>query len=443
MRRGGRALRAGPLAVGIAATTMMAASTAAPLAQAQGLALRDLIRLAGDRSPTIDIARQQLMARDAEASSAAAAFFPSLDVSATHGVRKGSVRYPWASEYSVSLTEKLYDGGESVIQLRSARLNEDLARLELSQTQNSQALEIARNYYDYSLAFALLDVRKQQREILDRLYRTILNQYRQGLKTHQDYLRFEIQAQRAEIDVALAETDLARALNALMKSVGTVSGPIQVAALQIDPAIVLADQVVVDPLDIEHTFEFRSSLLESSIADQATKLARARYWPQFFLTSEVAYGDSDYLGPRPSSQTSTGGAFSWNALLTVRYNLWDWGTRKRSVLIAESNRLIRANEIQRELNTVRERSSNLKVNVPVLKSSFQLNRKLLKLEQDSYRLLELDYRNGKIPYIDLITGLTNLLDSRVRLFRSTYELLSNQAEMLYFKGTLYETLSNS
>jgi outer membrane protein TolC len=63
------------------------------------------------------------------------------------------------------------------------------------------------------------------------------------------------------------------------------------------------------------------------------------------------------------------------------------------------------------------------------------------MEEESNRLVEQQYNDGKVTYLDLITSLNELLNAKVQFYSAYYEALLNVAKYDYYKGTIYESLA--
>jgi outer membrane protein TolC len=74
------------------------------------------------------------------------------------------------------------------------------------------------------------------------------------------------------------------------------------------------------------------------------------------------------------------------------------------------------------------------------KANYALTQELLSGEQTSYGVILQDYEEGRSPYLDLITSLSDLLDAKVRVFNAYYGLAQDLAKFHYYDGNLYETI---
>ena len=69
-----------------------------------------------------------------------------------------------------------------------------------------------------------------------------------------------------------------------------------------------------------------------------------------------------------------------------------------------------------------------------------MTRELLVMEQQSYAILEADYRNGRAQYLDVILNLNSWIDARSKFNASYYGLKKQQLLYSFHQGDLYEYL---
>ena len=429
------------------------AATAPPLAP---LSLKDSLRWALDNSPTFDSARKTQAMRELEATSAYAKMLPSLDFTTTNGLQNNLIlnglgstdtlttpnpTAPWYSYMNLGITENLYDNGVSWTNSRIANLNKRLASVSYFKSRDSLALDLATEFYHYSLAVALLEVRKQQQDILGKQFKSLTSEYHQGFKNRSDYLRFKAQVQKAQIDRIAAENSLIESKMNLRKIMG-VNYKAQDFPDFI-PVQITQDQKLVrllkaETLSMEKAYEFQTAQIQKEINDKTVDLTVRNYWPQVSVTSGVNYSNQNYINTNTDFNSNY--QLNWNALLTLTYNLWDWGTRKRDVEVAKFNRDIENNTLDQTLLETDAAMKTLVADMERVSLTFNLTYELLALEQETNRDLERNYREGKISYLDLVTELQNLLDAKVQYYTSYFDVLINSAKYKYYEGKIYDSL---
>jgi outer membrane protein TolC len=418
------------------------------------LTLRETLRFALENSPTFDSAQKALVARELEYQSAIAKMLPSADLNATQGLQNNipisstntlitpNPAAPWYSSLNLGVTETLYDNGISLTGLKVADLSRDLAAVNLAKARDALSLSVATEFYRYSLATALLEVRRQQQSVLEKQFRTLTSQYHQGFKTRSDFLRLKTQVQRAEIETTNATNGIELSVSELRRLVGaklddeTPPPEFTAVAIHRERPIEKLIPAAAPPLDA--VYDFRISKIQQEINGKSVTLAQRNYWPRVSVTSGLLYSNFNFLNS--DVPFNTGNQLSWNALLTIQYNLWDWGTRRRDVQLAEVNRDVQGNSIRQGLLDTRSQLQRLMIDLSRLSRNYQASRELLSLEEESNRNLESQYREGKVAYLDLITSLNSLLDAKVQYYSAYFDTLSGIARHGYFQGKLYDSV---
>ncbi len=410
------------------------------------LDLPQAIQYALEHSPVYDASRRNAEIAELQVSSALSRFLPSADAQAVQGVQEPVLgpNPPWTSQLGLTITETLYDNGQSYTQFKSARASRDAARLAELQARDQLSLSVARQFYQFSLATQLLEVQQKQHDLLEDQYRLMQSRYRQGLRTRQDFLRLKVQVQRTDLDL-ITSRDSIRASRTELKRLLGVEDWSHDAGLEFVP-ITPADQaprgLPTEMSAIEKSYEYRLADIQKSINHYSVNLAERRYWPQLSVTAGAGYGVSNYLGATAVAPATTG-PWSWNALLTLQYNLWDWGTRRRDVQVAIHQEAVSNDGLRSSVLSTRVEKENVHFLLKRLKQSDQLNRELLAISQESFDTIDANYRQGKSTYLDIINSLSDLLDAKTRVYNTYYSLLQNLAQYRYYEGTLYDSIAST
>jgi outer membrane protein TolC len=418
------------------------------------LTLSDAIQTALENSPTYDSAEKNEVVNRLQYRSSIAKLLPSIDFSSTDGLQNNipiasnaatlltpNPTAPWYSTLNLGITENLYDNGVSLTGLAVADLSQDVAEISSLKVRDNLVLNVADEFYTYSLSSVLLEVRKQQQALLEKQFDLLSSQYQQGFKTRADFLRLKTQVQQAEIDRIEAEdaltqsgTKLRQILGINLKQDTTYSfTPVSVAWNEKFDVLKEIHQPSLDQF-----YDTRIAKLQNDINEKSVDLVRRNYYPQVDLTTGANYNNQSYLNS--TEPFSAGHQLSWDALITVQYNLWDWGIRKRAVQIAEGTRDMQADTITLGLQQDQQDLEGMMGNFAKIKRNFRLSRELLGMQEESNSLLEAQYREGKVTYLDLITSLNGLLNSKIQFCTSYFDVLRSLAKYDYYKGQIYDSL---
>lgn len=419
-----------------------------PFSSEAQVSLQDAIAYAHLHSPRVSTARQTQELRGLEYKNSVAKLLPSVDLTAVHGLQNNipinsnytlftpNASSPWISSLNLGLTETLYDNGVSLNQTRVTKMAQELADVAFQKARDLLTLDVMKEFYQFSLLDALARLKEQQRATLHKQFSTLSHQYKQGLKTKLDFLRFKAQLQRTEIDVLHALKDQASSSVALQRLLGRGEEeaplsfiPVEVSHPQKEEALFPKDVPA-----LEQVYDYKLAQIQGEINNSEVRLAVRRYWPQVFLTGGVNYSNFNYVNS--VSPFAAGSQLSWTLLLTLEYNFWDWGVRRRDMRIAEINRNVLQNDLSLNLLQVGADLRTLGVTSERLKGDYLLSKELLSFENENYLNLALQYQEGKVTFLDLITSLNNLLDAKIQFMTSYFRALQNLAQYQYYKGTL-------
>lgn len=428
------------MAVGQSAAPEPVASTESPR-HSLTLDLKQAVQYAVDHSPLLEAFRREVAITDMLRKNAYSVMLPQLDLSSRHGVADrdptlGLNKY--VSEAGVGITENLYDNGISLLGYDAAKITKRIADLTYENERDRLAFNIASQFLNLSLVTRLLEVQKTQYDIIQRQFNSISSQYKQGVKTRRDYLRFKSELRRSEIQLQNAETRLKNASADLIKLL-TSTEEISHTDFRFhaEPvALATVKRVPQQKPVVENHWIFQVARLRSETFEIDVDIARRDYYPNVFLTGGAFYGSNNYW--KTGSDFNDNDFTSWNAILTVNFNLWDWGIRNRNITIAKDRKIQREKTIETELNEFIATNEKLMTNMNLSNANFLTAQELLTIETEGYAFLESEYRNGRVTYLDLILGLRDLLNAKIQMFTSFYDLRTQLLQYKYHQGLLYE-----
>ncbi len=406
-----------------------------------------LIQLAEQNSPQIRQSKLALEQSQLEMKTAFAKFFPSVDLLTEHGLRD---RYPDAdarptaavSSLTLQATEKLYDNGATITNYKLAQSKYQRLLLQYEIERDDQLLKLANTFYDWSSNWQDRQIANNKRDLLRQQFNMLEAWYKQGLKTKRDVLRIETEVRKLQIDLLRRDNDLENLLEKLAAQAGVSREDLRKNGIGAEEAS-LTSPIDSGPWPELKGVENRRSRvfkMENREAEYASRLIERSYWPTVDLTGQIYDKYADYLDTgRGFYDTRVSG---WSALVTINYNLWDWGIRRRDLEISRvKERNVQAKNEQALLDLeVNLRDVTLRLNE--FAETAKMTKELLKIEQQSYNILEAEYRNGRATYLDLITNLNSLVDARSRFAGTYFSLKKQQITYAYHKGTLYEVLQS-
>lgn len=366
-----------------------------------------------------------------------AAFLPSLDLSSRYGIDRSlpnSGENPQVSALDITLSEKIYDNGESIVRYDRSKAEQTVADLSRKQSRDRYILETIQAYYAYCQANALLKIETEQAEIIKKQLTNAENQYHNGSKTKKDFLRFRTQSEKSLSALSNAQASLEIAKRKLSIHIGATDTSVAFLSEQAKP---LDTKSPTFDLRIENTVLYRIQTLEEQIARFDTELVRKKHRPELFLETQASYNASQFLGTGDPLYEKD--RVNWTAMLSLKYNLWDNGTRRRDISIALAGEAVAQAERTQRLQDASLEIETQKIKMQQSQENFERALRLLESEKETYQLFEQDYYQGRASYLEFIERLDSVLSARQNVERSYFTLLETRAASHFYQGDIYET----
>jgi outer membrane protein TolC len=312
--------------------------------------------------------------------------------------------------------------------------------LEYQQDRDDQLKKLAETFYDWSAAWQDRQISDNKRDLLRKQFNVLEAQYKQGLKTKRDVLRIETEVRRLQIDLLHKDNDLEVKLQTLSALAGISREQLRTSGVNAEEAKIDAP-IASGPwpeLKVEDHRRFRIYKKASEVSEMESRLVERDYWPQISLAGEVQNKYSDYADT--GKRFDTYEYWQWQALLTIKYNLWDWGERSRNLQIARIKERTVQSTNEQSLLDLDVELRDVWLRLKEYSETVRLTKDLLVIEQQSLDIMRTEYSNGRVTYLDLITNLNSWVDARSKFATSYFSLKKQQATYAFHKGTLYDYL---
>ncbi len=401
------------------------------------LTLQEAINIGLEQSPVINSAKREQTIAEAELRSNLARFFPSLDLTSSHGLARTSPNAgatdPWTSEFKLALSETLYDNGVNINRYRFNDLRRSKTELEFKRARDQFILDSCVLYYKFQIQQYIKGVRLKQHQRIMGEYKLAEKQYRQGMKSRRDFLRFFSQIQRSEVELEESEKSIENLNHDLQALINLPAAEFTAETEELKP-ITTPDK----ELKYTDTVTSKISELAQKTGELDTNLVERRWWPEIILKSEVFYRNGNYLNT--DLPFENGHSQGWNALVVLNFNLWDWGTRSRDAEVARQRQMINENGIVSERLRIDTELKSLRTEIKQLARTNALNKEIFKAEEQTNKILTTEYQQGRLPYIDLITSINDYRGAEIALVNSHFRLKELLARYYFHQGSIYEKI---
>ena len=398
--------------------------------------LKNLVEYALIHSPQSKNATDRLRISHFKVKNSIAQFLPSLDLTTDFGyIRNGNVLQdtPTAASLTLSLSETLYNNGANITSYYIAKQENSKSFIEYTRDQNQICLDLFIEYSNYSLLTYLLNVQKFQHQLISQHFESIKQEYINGGRKRVDFLQFKSQFQQSQLSISQAETNINQSIEQIKSIIGFIGTELKILPMQMTEINDLPINAKEDIL--KNHYEYKIANYDKNINKARIQLEKRKYWPVISLDANMSYTNPNYLSDHNQIDS-----INLSAFITLKYNLWDWGIRKRNLAIARAEAYIQNNNIDNYLLRLKAQIEKLFLDIKQHTESLRSNKELIDLEKQTYDSISRDYHNGIRTFLDFINAFNNYKTAQESYYTSFFNLKKSLSEYKYHRGKLYESI---
>ena len=403
----------------------------------QELTLKDLIKHALVHSPQSKNSTHRLRINHFKVKNAVSQFFPSLDLKTDWGYRKNSMMpqdTPVTNGLTLSLSETLYNNGANMTAYHIARQENSRSFVEYARDQSQICLDVIGEYSNYSLLTYLLEVQKAQYELIKQRFQLTEEEYKHGGERRIDFLRFKAEFQRNQILISQTETAVHQSIERLKSIIGFMDTLLAVSPMKMTEVNYKTIDVKEIEAILKSHYEYRIADYSKNINKAQVQLEERKYWPSITVDANMSYLNSNH-------EMYKSDPVNLSAFVTVKYNLWDWGIRKRNLSIAKVTSYIQNNDIDQSLLRLKTQIETLFLSINQQVNNLNSSKELIDLEKEAYDSITRDYHNGLLTFLDFINASDNYKRAQESYYTNFFNLKRLFAEYEHHKGDLYENIN--
>ncbi|MFZ2948143.1 MAG: AdeC/AdeK/OprM family multidrug efflux complex outer membrane factor [Desulfuromonadaceae bacterium] len=362
---------------------------------------------------------------------------PKVDASANGNFQRlpedfsGTGRAETIHQYNVGLGVSSYelDLFGRVRSLKDQALEQFLATEQArASVQISLVSEVAATYLTLAADRERLQLAKETLASQQASYQITKSRLEAGVSSALDLHQAQTSVDTARVDIARFTTLAAQDENALNLVVGSpVPADLLPAALSEtltalkDIAPGLPSEVLLRRPDILQT----ENLLKGANANIGA--ARAAFFPRITLVSSVGFGSNELAG------LFTGGSFAWNFAPRISLPIFDAGSNRANLKVAEVDRDIAVAQYEKAIQTAFREVADSLAQRGTIDAQVTAQQSLTDATTESYRLSLARYEKGVDNYL-------TVLDSQRSLYNAQQNLIGVRLSQLTNLVTLYKVL---
>ena len=383
----------------------------------ESLTLDQCITLALDHNQSLMINRFETDRSISQAKSNIGIVLPTLNYSLSNsGSETGGTG--WSSGYatSLSLNQNIWDGGRWWNTLKSAKVAQEVADIQLSIYELNTIYQVKVAFYNYLSTLKLLDVYHENLTTSEYQHQLTLERFRLGAASWNDTLRTRVNIEQSRLQIINGETELlskTRDLNLILGREWDSPLALQIPvweAVQVPELEAVVNEV--------HANNPQLQLLDRNqeVSDYNVKIAKAGYIPSLGVNASYTNRAAD-LGDVYSSNTATlqtGVSLSWNLFNGTRTKR-GVEQSKISAKIARENHDLAERELRKDLAQILEQMATLQETVHISQLILAASEQDLLLAQEQYKI-------GSLSILDVLRITASYEDAKSSLIRAQYNL---------------------
>ena len=428
---------------------MMALLSCLTISAQKKWTLDDCINYAIENNLTMRQARLTKKAVQENTKQSKAELFPSLSASTNHTVAYD----PWVDSnlgdekislnktsyfgsYNLSGKWTVWNGGKNINQLRSDRLTEQQAELDIEETSNSIQEEIAKVYIQALYTNEAINVNKESLEASKKNEERGQKMVEVGSLSKAELAQLTAQRATDEYNLVDIETKLAKyivQLKQLLELLDDTGFDIAIPATPDEQALApIPDLLSVYERSLQVRPEIKNADLGVKQADLDIKIARANYMPTVSLTGGVSTNTSSPNSIKWGQQMKAN--FDLSAGVGVTVPIFDNRLAKTSVNKARIQREQALLDQRDERETLYDIIEDYWLDAQTNQQKFRAALVSVESEQKSYDLLSEQFELGLKNIVELLTGKVNLLKAQQSKLQSKYTAILSLQLLRFYQG---------
>ena len=340
--------------------------------------------------------------------------------------------------YGLDANWTLFNGGSRVNGIRQQKLNERIARLAVSESENSIQESLMQLYVQILYADEAVKVNEQMLEVSRATCERGRQLMEAGSLSRADLAQLEAQVSNDNYQLVTAQATL-QDYRLQLKQLLELDGAYEMV-LDLPE---LGDESVLSPLPLTDDVyraalalrpEIESGKLDIEAADLGIKVARAGYMPTLSVTAGIGSTNANGNDFTFSEQIKQ----NWNNSLgvTLSIPLFDRKQTKTAVNKAKLQKQTSQLDLLDSQKELYRTIESYRLDAVSAQQQYLAAREQVKSAQASYDLVSEQFNAGMKNTVDLLTEKNNLLSAQQAQLQAKYMALLNAGLLRFYGGEL-------
>ncbi|RHJ79367.1 TolC family protein [Parabacteroides sp. AM08-6] len=338
--------------------------------------------------------------------------------------------------YGIDANWTVYNGGKRLNTIKQQQLNNRIAELNISESENSIEENITQLYVQILYSAEAVKVNESTLEVSKKEFERGQELFDAGSIASSDLAQLEAQVSSDNYQLVTSQATL-QDYKLQLKQLLELDGDFEMALFlpKLDDSSVLTPLPAKD--DVYHTAlvlrpEIESGKLNVNASELSIKMARAGYIPTLSLSAGVGTTNANGNDYSFSEQVKQ----NWNNSLglTLSIPLFDKRQTKSSINKAKLQRQTSELDLLDEQKTLYKTIESLWLNANSAQQQYVAANQKLKSTQTSYDLVSEQFSLGMKNTVELLTEKNNLLSAQQETLQAKYTAILNAGLLRFYQG---------
>ncbi len=342
--------------------------------------------------------------------------------------------------YGVNAAWTVWNGGINRKNIKDSQYSQEMAQYATEVQANSIQEQIAQLYIQILYSTEALKVNEEVQKTAQSQYERGQEMVKQGQMAKSELAQLEAQVTAGEYNIVNSKSLISNyklQLKQLLEIEG--SGEMQIADIDnTDEAAmaVIPDEETIYQAALESRPEIKSAEVNIEAMDNKIKIAKAGYLPTISLQAGV--GDSHTSGIGTNIFTQMKNNLNASGGLNFSLPILDRRQNKSAVERAKLNKQDAELELQNQRKTLLSTIEKYRLDATTGKQKYIAAKSNVKSMQESYNLINEQFRVGLKNSVDVMTSRDNLIQAEQEMLQSKYTTLLNLQLLEFYRGGIID-----
>lgn len=434
-------------------TVILASAVPFSAQEAKQWSLKDCIRYALDKNIQLQQDKISLQESEEEVRSAKAALFPSLSFNTEQNIVnrpfqeqsamvngteiiESNNKTTYNGSYNLSAQWTVWNGNKRLNNIKQQKTNRNIARLNVSEAENTLQEEIARLFIQILYADESVAINKATLEVSQATFERGEELFNEGSLSKADLAQLEAQVSNDQYQLVTAESTL-RSYKLQLKQLLELDGSQEMNLILPQPDNLQIMALLPSKEEVYQTAlltrpEIQSGKLSIENAKLSLSSAKAGYMPTISLSASISSMTNNASQNNWAHQMKYG----WNNMIGLNISIPIFDQRQTKTAVRKARlqynaSLLTLSDIQKTLYSNIE---NAYLDAMNAQQQYKAARAKLKSSQLSFDMVSEQFNLGMKNTVELLTEKNNLQSAQQQCIQAKYMALLNRTLLNFYAG---------